>query len=150
MTTEPSTGTQSTAMLSEQQRRDNNVATVHTYYRLQQEKNLDAWFQLWADDGAQSIPYAPGTFPKIVSGKPELERIYRDLFAGYGRLQILNLTIDPLLDPDRVLARWHTRAELAAGGEYNNDLIGLFEFNLDGTIRHFTEYFDPTHFGTAS
>jgi uncharacterized protein len=147
--TDPTASDQITTALADEQRRDRNIATVHTYYRLQQDKDLDTWLQLWADDGAQSIPYAPGEFPKLVTGKAELERIYRNLFAGFGRLLILNLTVDPLLDPNRVLARWHTRAELINGGEYNNELIGLFEFNPDGTIGHFTEYFDPTQFGSS-
>lgn len=76
----------------------------------------------------------------------ELRRIYGDLFAGFRSLEVVDLAVDPLLDPDQVLARWHTRADLVAGGRYDNDLVGLFEFHPDGTIGHFTEYFDPTRF----
>jgi uncharacterized protein len=134
--------------LSGEERRTRNVATVRTYYSLQEAMDLDSWLDLWADDGAQSIPYAPDGFPPLLSGKAELRRIYEDLFAGFSRLEILDLTVDPLLDPDRVLARWHTRADLVAGGHYDNDLIGLFELRPDGTIGHFTEYFNPSRFQT--
>jgi hypothetical protein len=45
-----------------------------------------------------------------------------------------------------VLARWHPHAEFTAGGIYDNEVIGLFEFDGDGKIRLFTEYFDPAPF----
>lgn len=128
------------------QRRARNVATVRAYYSLQEAMDLDRWLDLWADDGAQSIPYAPDGFPTLVSGKAELRRIYRDLFAGFRSLEIVDLAVDRLLDPDQVLTRWHTRADLVTGGRYDNDLVGLFQFNPDGTISHFTEYFNPTRF----
>jgi ketosteroid isomerase-like protein len=130
--------------------RARNVAAVQTYFRLQQARDLDTWITLWAEDGAQSIPYAPEGFPKLVAGRHELEQIYRDLFAGYAALTIQDLRIDPLHDPKRVLARWHTRAELTAGGTYDNDLIGVFEFDDDGTLRLLTEYFDPTAFSRVT
>jgi uncharacterized protein len=129
--------------------RSRNVATVHTYFRLQEEKDLDSWIRLWAEDGAQAIPYAPERFPHLVDGRARLEGIYRDLLAGYATLEIRELRIDALHDPARVLARWHTHADLVDGGTYDNDLIGLFEFDDDGALRLLTEYFDPTPFRAA-
>lgn len=130
--------------------RARNVATVQTYFRLQQEKDLGAWIALWAEDGAQAIPYAPEGFPHLVDGRARLETIYRDLLAGYTALAIRELRIDALHDPTRVLARWHTHAGLVAGGTYDNDLIGLFEFDDNGALRLLTEYFDPTPFRAAA
>ena len=130
--------------------RARNVATVQTYFRLQQEKDLDSWITLWAEDGAQAIPYAPEGFPHLVEGRSRLEGIYRDLLAGYATLSIRELRIDPLHDPTRVLARWHTHTDLVVGGTYDNDLIGLFEFDDLGAIRLLTEYFDPTPFRAAA
>ena len=130
--------------------RARNVSTVHTYFRLQQEQDLDTWISLWAEDGEQVIPYAPAAFPKLVAGRSSLDEIYRGLFAGYARLAILDLQVDALHDSGRVLARWHTHADLTYGGTYDNDLIGLFEFNDDGTLRRLTEYFDPTAFGSVT
>jgi NAD(P)-dependent dehydrogenase (short-subunit alcohol dehydrogenase family)/ketosteroid isomerase-like protein len=123
-----------------------NLATVHTYFRLQEARDLDSWIALWADDGAQAIPYAPDDFPKLVVGRTRLNEIYRSLFAGYAKLAIVDRRIDALRDPNRVLARWHTHAELSDGTTYDNDLIGLFEFDDDGKLRLLTEYFDPTPF----
>jgi uncharacterized protein len=130
--------------------RARNVDTVRTYFRLQREQDLDTWITLWADEGAQAIPYAPAGFPTLISGRDELERTYRQLFDGYAALDIHDLRIDAAHDPRRVLARWHTHANLTAGGAYDNELIGLFEFDDAGRIRFLTEYFDPTPFGALT
>lgn len=130
--------------------RTRNLATVRTYFRLQQEQDLDTWIGLWADDGAQAIPYAPDGFPKLVTGRTQLYDIYRDLLAGYDKLTISDLRIDAMHDPNQVLARWHTHADLVTGGTYDNDLIGVFEFDDEGTLRLLTEYFDPTAFSTVT
>ncbi len=37
-----------------------------------------------------------------------------------------------------------------AGGTYDNDLIGLFEFDGTGKLRLLTEYFDPTAFSAVT
>lgn len=55
-----------------------------------------------------------------------------------------------MYDPNQVLARWHTHADLVTGGTYDNDLIGVFEFDDEGTLRLLTEYFDPTAFSTVT
>ncbi|MFG1711004.1 nuclear transport factor 2 family protein [Nonomuraea sp. M3C6] len=141
------TGNKEIFMNPTQDVRSRNVSAVHTYFRLQQEQDLDTWISLWAEDGEQAIPYAPTGFPKLVAGRSSLDEIYRGLFAGYAKLAILDLQVDALHDPNRVLARWHTHADLADGGTYDNDLIGLFEFNDDGALHRLTEYFDPTAFG---
>lgn len=130
--------------------RARNLATVHTYFRLQQEQDLDTWITLWAHDGAQAIPYAPDSFPNLVTGRAHLEEIYRGLFSGYAKLAILDLRVDALHDPNRILARWHTHADLTNGGTYDNDLIGLFEFNHNGTLRLLTEYFNPSAFNSVA
>ncbi|MFI1200300.1 hypothetical protein ACH4VR_12730 [Streptomyces sp. NPDC020883] len=58
--------------------------------------------------------------------------------SSYAAPEIRALRIDALRDPERVLARWHTHAELIHGGTYDNDRIGLFELDQDGTIRQLT------------
>jgi hypothetical protein len=69
---------------------------------------------------------------RVVKGRADLERVYRELFNRYTELRIFDLRVDTLRDPDRLLARWHTHAELVGGGTYENHLIGLFEFDPPG------------------
>jgi uncharacterized protein len=126
-------------------RRTRNVAAVREYFRLQSEPDLDAWIQLWAPEGRQLIPYAPYGFPDAVEGRDRLDKVYRELFAGYRTIEV-DATVHPLVDPDTVLAQWHTHAELTAGGAYSNELIGLFRFREDGKLVELTEYFNPIEF----
>jgi ketosteroid isomerase-like protein len=126
-------------------RRERNVATVHDYFRLQDERDLDAWIQLWAPDCRQLIPFAPYDFPRAVEGREQLERVQRELHAGYRTVEV-DATVHPLVDPDLVLACWHTHAELVTGGSYTNEVIGLFCFDADGRLAELTEYFNPIAF----
>jgi ketosteroid isomerase-like protein len=129
-------------------RRDRNAATVREYFRLQGEPDLDAWIQLWAPDGRQLIPFAPYDFPKAIEGRQALDRVYRELYSGYRTIEI-DATVEPMLDPDTVLARWHTHAQLVSGGTYSNELIGVLVFGSDGQLCELTEYFDPIAFLNA-
>jgi ketosteroid isomerase-like protein len=127
-------------------RRALNLETVEAYFRLQREKNLNAWFELWAPDGVFVIPYAPAGFPDRIEGRARLEPLYRQLFESYGELRFHDLEIRPMLDPDTFLATWITDVDLLAGGTYVNKLIAIFQLR-DGKIVRYDEYFDPTRFG---
>lgn len=127
-------------------RRARNLATVEAYFRLQSQKDLDAWFELWAENGVFVIPYAPAGLPGRIEGRKQLEPIYRKLFEGYGELRYHELEIQPLLDPDKFVATWITDVDLLVGGTYTNKLIALFTLR-DGEVVRYDEYFDPTRFG---
>ncbi len=125
--------------------RDRNVATVWEYFRLQNERDLDGWLDLWAPNGRQMIPFAPYDFPPAVEGRAELERVYRKLYAAYSSLEV-DATIYPMFDPNDVVAQWYTRAELVGGGIYASEVMGMFKFADDGKLSEVTEYFNPIAF----
>jgi uncharacterized protein len=125
--------------------RDRNVATVWEYFRLQNERDLDGWLELWAPDGRQVIPFAPYDFPHAVEGRTELERVYSKLYAKYRSLEV-DATIYPMFEPNDVVAQWYTRAELVTGGIYASEVMGMFRFADDGKILEVTEYFNPISF----
>lgn len=132
-----------TAVLTDAERRQRNAETIRTAYRLQEAHDLESWLALWADDATQEVPYAPEGFPKEISGKSNFAEIYGNLFKGFAAIHIQQLRIDPLLDPNRFLVRWHTYAPLVNGGLYENDLVGVYEFAGDGKIHRLTEYLNP-------
>ncbi|MFZ5558963.1 MAG: nuclear transport factor 2 family protein [Pseudomonadota bacterium] len=129
-------------------RRTRNLEAVRDYFRLQREKDLDAWIDLWAEDGVFVIAYPPEGFPNRIEGRAALEPLYRQMFEGYGELRYHNLDIRPLLDPDQFVATWTTDLDLKAGGTYVNHLIALFSFR-SGKIARYDEYFDPRLFAAA-
>lgn len=123
--------------------RARNVAAVRTFYRLQEAMDFERWLDLWAEDAGQDIPFAPEGFPTGAEGKQALDALYRPLFEGFASIDIRDLRIDPLADPDRVLVRWHTHGPLKNGDVYENDLVAVFRFAADGRIARLTEYFNP-------
>lgn len=127
-------------------RRADNLKIVHAYFRLQAEKNLDAWFDLWSPGGVFVIPYAPKGFPERIEGRSALEPLYRELFEGYGELRYHDLEIHPMADPDMFVATWVTDVDLKSGGIYVNKLVAIFRLR-DSKVIRYDEYFDPTRFG---
>lgn len=133
-----------------EERRARNVATMRTWFRLQEELDVETWLTLWADDPEQAVPFAPASLPRMISGRQTLAELYRSLFAGFAEIGIRDLRISALDDPDRVLVQWHTVASLRNGQVYDNELIGVFEFTEDGKVRKLTEYLDPTRVNIGS
>ncbi|WP_165953964.1 nuclear transport factor 2 family protein [Streptomyces sp. 8K308] len=127
-------------------RRARNIDALRTYFRLLEEGDIDSWIELWAPDCTQAVPYATGELPKSLSGQPEIHTLYRNIAAGFSRLRYLLIEFQPLADPDVIFARWRPRCELVGGGVYVNESVGIFEFDTEGRIRHFTEYFNPAGF----
>jgi uncharacterized protein len=115
------------------------------YFARQNAMDLDGWLDLLTDDVQVLIPFAPADFPHVVDGKRAVADIYRALFAGYAALRVDVHEVQPAVDPSFATVRWHTHAELTAGGAYDNDLIGTFRFR-DGQIAEIAEYFDPINF----
>lgn len=128
--------------------RTRNLRAVQDYFRLQSEKDLDGWIDLWAEDGVFVIAYPPAGFPARIEGRAAIGPLYRKLFEGYAEVRFQDLDIRPLLDPDRFVATWITDLDLMAGGTYVNALLGLFTFR-DGKLLRYDEYFDPRPFEKA-
>ncbi|MEO6090165.1 MAG: nuclear transport factor 2 family protein [Umezawaea sp.] len=128
---------------------ERHVDTMRHYFELLENKDIDGWLDLWAEDGVQFIPYATGNLPDAVRGKAELGKLYREIIHSYSRLRYTALEIHAVDGADRVFARWHPVGELVAGGEYENDSVGLFDFDEDGKIVSYTEWFNPLGFGES-
>jgi ketosteroid isomerase-like protein len=125
------------------------VATVHTFLRLLEEKNIEAWIELWADDADQYYPYGQRMFPPHLSGKDTIYQRWRTLPDAFESLSFP--VRDTWVDGNTVVARFDGRCVTAAGREYTNTYVSVFTFDAAGKIREYSEYFDPilagTHFG---
>lgn len=124
--------------------RDRNQEIVKDFLALLEAKNINAWIELWADDGVQEMPYSPPGFPSRIEGKTAIHRHYNGLPAAYSRMTFPELTIYPMLDPDWLLAEYRGEIDIAATGRaYNNHYCALFHI-FHGQIVLFKEYFNPT------
>lgn len=123
--------------------RDRNQKIVHDFLALLAAKNIEAWIQLWADDGVQEMPYSPPGFPTRIEGKTAIYRHYSSLPDAYSRMAFPDLKIYPMLDPNLLLAEYRGEIDIAATGQaYNNYYCALFQL-CNGHIVLFKEYFNP-------
>jgi ketosteroid isomerase-like protein len=128
------------------ERRERNLESLRTYFTLLEQKDLDTWITLWSHECRQRIPYATGDLPAQVDTRDEIHALYQRIADGYVRLRFTLVELNPMHDPDKVFARWSPRCEMNDGSVYTNESIGLFEFDADGKIQLFTEYFNPLGF----
>ena len=115
---------------------------ARSFLRHLEEMDLDAWIDLWAEDGRQEMPFAPEGFPREVRGKDALYRHYSDLPNAYSKMAFPDLTVRPMRDAEWALAEYRGEIDFKAGGSYNNTYAGLFHVQ-DGKLKLFREYFDP-------
>lgn len=135
-----------TGPASREERYARNIDSLRRYFRLLEENDIDAWIELWAEDAEQSVPYASGALPAFLRGRPEIHALYTSIGRGFTRLRYLLTEFEPAENPDIVFARWRPRCELVGGGIYTNESVGLFEFDGEGRILRFSEYFNPAGF----
>jgi len=122
--------------------RDDNRRKVHTFFERLEAKDIDGFVALWAEDGAQIMPFAPEGFPKRLDGVAAIRRQYADLPKHFRSMKFRDLEIRDLTDPHEFFVTYHGDIELAAGGHYDNVYAGHFRVE-NGKIRVFYEYFDP-------
>lgn len=131
-----------------QRSHDRVVQVVRDYFQFQEDQRLNAWVDLWDNEGVFVIAYSTDGFPDRVEGHAALEASCREMFQRFSQIHFRNVHIRPLLDPDQAVATWTTDAHLAAGNTIHCDLIALFSIR-NGKIVRCDEYFDPRVFTTA-
>ncbi|MEU4745854.1 nuclear transport factor 2 family protein [Actinosynnema sp. NPDC023658] len=124
-------------------RRTRNVATLERYFDRLAALDIGSWIELWAPDCVQVMPFAAGPVPDRVEGRDQVRELYQGMADGYAELSFADLEILPLEDPDKVVARWRPQGRMTDGRPYENENVALFEFDGDGRIVRFTEYFNP-------
>lgn len=129
--------------LSDADRRARNTATLERYFERLAALDVDSWIELWANDCVQVMPFAAGGVPGRVEGRDQVRSLYQGMADGYAELAFDDLEILPLEDPDRVVVRWRPRGRMTDGRTYANENVALFEFDDNGRIAVFTEYFNP-------
>lgn len=129
-----------------------NAETVTTFLRLLEERNIDDWMELWADDGAQYYPFGTQMFPRHLVGKAAIYDRWKGMPSMFDSLSF------PIRETwevdDTVLARFDSECVLTGGRQYLNTYLGIFKFDAEGRVREYWEYFDPivagVEFGIAA
>ncbi|MGW0877379.1 nuclear transport factor 2 family protein [Streptomyces sp. NPDC002740] len=121
------------------------VGTAHRFFELLNAKDLDAWGELWHDQGVLTVPYSPQGSPSPTEGKDKIVAAYQELFAAYETFGTELTGVHPAVGSDAICVQYRVRATLAGGAVYTNDSIAVFRFQ-DGLISACHDYFDPRRF----
>jgi ketosteroid isomerase-like protein len=128
---------------SDQDVREKNIKLIQSFLDLLEQKDLNAWIDLWDEDGRQLNPYAPKGFPRVLSGKNAIFHHWSGIPNAYGRISFTDRETYPTLDPDVIYIEFRGDIEVLANNKnYNNKYCCRFTFSK-GKILSYVEYFDP-------
>ena len=115
-----------------------------------EDKDMDKFASVWAEDAVQDLPFSPEGFPKRVEGKDNLIKHYAAWSEISGQANFTNeLVFYSMQDATMVFAEWRGDIEIiSTGREYKQRYGGLF-YVVDGKIELFREYYNPIVFKYA-
>jgi uncharacterized protein len=125
-----------------------HVDVVRRFFELLSRKEIEAWGELWHEQGAIIVPYPPEGFPTRIEGKAEIVPGFRNLFGNFESFESEITGVYPASDSDAVCVEYRNRATLVGGTVYTNENIAVFRFR-DGLISEYHDYFDPRRFQTV-
>ena len=115
-----------------------------------EEKDMEKFASVWAEDAVQDMPYAPEGFPKRVNGKDNLIKHYAAWPENSSDADFTSqLVFYPMQDPEMVFAEFKGDVDIIpTGRKYEQHYGGLFHVK-NGKIKFFREYFGPEPFKYA-
>jgi ketosteroid isomerase-like protein len=128
---------------SDQDVREKNIKLIQSFLDLLEQKDLNAWINLWDEYGRQLNLYAPRGFPRILSGKNAIFHHWSGIPNAYGKIAFTDREIYPTLDPDVIFTEFRGKIEVLKNNKnYNNTYCCRFTFSK-GKLVNYVEYFDP-------
>jgi ketosteroid isomerase-like protein len=119
------------------------LAGTREFFAALAAADIPRFLRVWAADGVQEMPYSPGAFPKRLEGRAAIEKQYGPLPTAYTGMRFPLRRLVATEEPGVVLAEYDGSIGLKSGGRYDNRYVGVFKFNDEGKLAHYTEYFDP-------
>ena len=121
----------------------NNRQRVEEIMRLADAMRVDELVEHFRADAVMELPFAPGRMPRRYDGKnaiSEFQRMARDSFSQF------SMVVDAIhetADPNVLIAEHRSDAVVAVNGRpYQNRYVTVFEFDDDGKVVTWREYYD--------
>jgi len=131
-------------------KRQQTEKAVRDFLTALEEKDMEKFAGVWAEDAVLEMPYAPEGFPERVAGREDLIKHYAAWPQNSGKADFTSqLVFHPLRDPERIFVEFKGAVEIVPTGRlYHQSYGGLFHV-ANGKIKLFREYFDPAPFKWA-
>ena len=112
-----------------------------------EDKDMEKFASVWADDAVQEMPYSPEGFPTRISGKENLIAHYAGWPETSGEADFTSkLVFYPMQDPEMVFAEYDGKVDIIPTGRlYEQQYGGLYHVT-NGKITLFREYYNPIPF----
>jgi hypothetical protein len=124
--------------------REKNEATILLFTSYIEQRNIPAFLDLFADDGAQYNYFQLGMLPGEIKGKAALKEFWMPIPDKFSGMRFPIETIYPMLDPSCCVVKYRGYTTLKdADNHYNNEYLALFFFTDDGKIKEYHEYSNP-------
>lgn len=117
------------------------TAVIEAFFEALETQQFDRLLEIFTEDARQINAYIPDGFPESFDGRAAIHKQYSSLPQNFGQMNFPR-TIYSTSNPDVYFVKFQGEIEIKAGGEYNNDYIGIFRLK-DGLIHEYTEYFNP-------
>ncbi|WP_081687493.1 nuclear transport factor 2 family protein [Glycomyces tenuis] len=107
-------------------------------------KDLNAFADMFAEDGTHELPFAPPGVPRLLKGREAIRRYLTSITStpmvleGFG-----DLTVHETADPDVVIAEYVARGTVVSTGKpYSMPYVQLLRV-ADGEILTWRDYWSP-------
>jgi len=138
-----------TNLKMEIQLRDQLKTATTDFFRLLEERDMDKWIDLWAEDGIDRKPYATGMFPEEIVGRKAVYDSWKGITEVFDSVSfpIHELIVDE--ESRTVVVRLDGKGLMKNSNLYQNSYIFLVHYDKDLKINECYEYFNPYVAGKA-
>jgi ketosteroid isomerase-like protein len=120
-----------------------NRDTIIAYFDLLMARDIDAWGELWAEDGKQENPFAPDGILSTYPDKKFILDWYKKTFKNRREHKFMLDHIHETTDPDTIIVEARATSIIGEINKlYEQRYVFVFKFR-DGRIILNREYFNP-------
>lgn len=115
-----------------------NLATIDSYYAAAEALDIEAFADVWADDGRFLVPWLPAL---DLVGKDAIRKSFAQRLAGITKISATR-HLTPMASGDQVFVRAEMAFQYTNGRIYSNTLVALFTLDSEGKIVTMEEWLD--------
>ena len=124
--------------------RERNIQSARNLLRFLEERRLEDFAELFADDAKWVHPYHSGMFPAVTQGKAAIFEGIQEAASNFDEIRFPIEEILPFEDPNKVAVKHRGHLVFKGGkGVYANEYLGILTFDSQGKIVEWAEYYNP-------
>ena len=118
-------------------------SVINELLDLVEQFKMDELQNRYAVDGVLELPNRPSGLKRTMTGRDEIGKFLRTLPKALSSLKFPERRIYSTTTPNLAVAEYKGVGLTHQGRPYDNTYIAVFQFNDDGEILLWREYFDP-------